>query len=164
MTHSHFPARRPQGRRRAGRQLLARAALPVEAMRRRRRAKPVALTEVDAFLAIDAKGVVTVYSGKVDLGTGVRTALPQIAAEELDVPLTRDQARPRRHRAHARPGHDLGQPLDPDRRHADPQRRGDRQGRAARRGGQAPRRQAGGPHGRRRRRHVPATSASAMAS
>ena len=31
-------------------------------------------------------GRVTVYSGKVDLGTGVRTALAQMAAEELDVP------------------------------------------------------------------------------
>jgi CO/xanthine dehydrogenase Mo-binding subunit len=51
--------------------------------------KPLALTEVDAFLAIDAKGNVTVYSGKVDLGTGVRTALAQIAAEELDVPMSR---------------------------------------------------------------------------
>ncbi len=38
---------------------------------------------------IDADGRVTVYSGKVDLGTGVRTALAQIAAEELDVPLDR---------------------------------------------------------------------------
>ena len=34
-------------------------------------AKPVALTEVDSFLAIDKVGNVTVYSGKVDLGTGV---------------------------------------------------------------------------------------------
>src|SRR5215831_7964934 len=50
-------------------------------------AKPLALTEVDAFLAIDRKGLVTVYSGKVDLGTGVATALPQMVAEELDVPL-----------------------------------------------------------------------------
>jgi CO/xanthine dehydrogenase Mo-binding subunit len=48
--------------------------------------KPLALTEVDAFLAIDSKGMVTVYSGKVDLGTGTDTALRQIAAEELDVP------------------------------------------------------------------------------
>ena len=46
-------------------------------------AKPVALTEVDSFLAIDAKGMVTVYSGKVDLGTGVRTALMQIVADEI---------------------------------------------------------------------------------
>jgi nicotinate dehydrogenase subunit B len=50
-------------------------------------AKSVAKDEVDAFLAIDAKGTVTVYSGKVDLGTGVPTALAQMVAEELDVPL-----------------------------------------------------------------------------
>jgi CO/xanthine dehydrogenase Mo-binding subunit len=49
-------------------------------------AKPVALTEVDSFLAIDKAGMVTLYTGKVDLGTGIRTALAQIAAEELDVP------------------------------------------------------------------------------
>jgi CO/xanthine dehydrogenase Mo-binding subunit len=51
--------------------------------------KPLALTEVDSFLAIDGKGAVTLYSGKVDLGTGVSTALRQIAAEELDVPVAR---------------------------------------------------------------------------
>ena len=50
-------------------------------------AKSVAKDEVDAFLAIDGKGTVTVYSGKVDLGTGVPTALAQMVAEELDVPL-----------------------------------------------------------------------------
>src|SRR5262249_39851683 len=52
-------------------------------------AKPLAVTEVDSFLLIDAKGTVTLYSGKVDLGTGVKTALAQIAAEELDLPLAR---------------------------------------------------------------------------
>jgi len=51
--------------------------------------KTVALDEVDAFLAIDPSGHVTLYSGKVELGTGVRTALTQIVAEELDVPLAR---------------------------------------------------------------------------
>ena len=45
------------------------------------------LDQVDTFLAIDGKGAVTLYAGKVDLGTGVRTALAQIVAEELDVPL-----------------------------------------------------------------------------
>lgn len=49
--------------------------------------KTVALDEVDAFLAIDSSGHVTLYSGKVELGTGVSTALTQIVAEELDVPL-----------------------------------------------------------------------------
>jgi CO/xanthine dehydrogenase Mo-binding subunit len=52
-------------------------------------AKPVALTEVDSFLAIDKSGNVTVYSGKVDLGTGVYTALQQIVADEIDVPMDR---------------------------------------------------------------------------
>ncbi|HET7440640.1 MAG TPA: molybdopterin cofactor-binding domain-containing protein, partial [Terriglobales bacterium] len=51
--------------------------------------KPVALDEVDSFLAIDSKGEVTAYCGKVDLGTGVHTAVTQIVAEELDVPLDR---------------------------------------------------------------------------
>src|SRR5687767_4593723 len=52
-------------------------------------AKSVALDEVDGFLAIGADGKVTLFTGKVDLGTGVRTALAQMAAEELDVPMER---------------------------------------------------------------------------
>ncbi len=54
-------------------------------------AKTVALDDVDAFLAIDPSGGVTLYSGKVDLGTGISTALTQIVAEELDVPRARVQ-------------------------------------------------------------------------
>jgi len=50
-------------------------------------AKTLSPEEVDGFLAIGADGKVTVYSGKVDLGTGVRTALTQIVAEELDLPI-----------------------------------------------------------------------------
>ncbi len=49
--------------------------------------KVVAATDVDAYLAIDAQGHVTLFSGKVDLGTGVETALTQMVAEELDVPM-----------------------------------------------------------------------------
>src|SRR5262245_32792851 len=51
--------------------------------------KTVALDQVDGFLAIDDKGRVTLYSGKVDLGTGVRTGFTQMVADELDVPLDR---------------------------------------------------------------------------
>ena len=51
--------------------------------------KPVAPDEVAAFLSIDGQGGVTVYIGKVDMGTGVRTGFMQIAAEELDVPFAR---------------------------------------------------------------------------
>jgi nicotinate dehydrogenase subunit B len=41
---------------------------------------------VGAFLELAPDGVVTVYSGKVELGTGIETALAQIVAEELGVP------------------------------------------------------------------------------
>ncbi len=45
--------------------------------------------EVDGFLAIDADGSVTIFSGLVDLGQGLRIAIPQMAAEELGVDLAR---------------------------------------------------------------------------
>src|SRR5580704_6276177 len=51
-------------------------------------AKTVSPDRVDGFFAIAPDGRVTVYSGKVDLGTGVLTALTQIVAEELDVPMS----------------------------------------------------------------------------
>jgi nicotinate dehydrogenase subunit B len=44
---------------------------------------------LDDWLAIEPDGAVTALSGKVELGTGVKTALAQIVAEELDVPLER---------------------------------------------------------------------------
>jgi nicotinate dehydrogenase subunit B len=50
-------------------------------------AKSVSADAVQGFLAVDPAGQVTVYAGKVDLGTGVETALMQIVADELDVPL-----------------------------------------------------------------------------
>mgnify|MGYP000004578040 FL=1 len=51
-------------------------------------AKSMVKTQVGAWLGMGADGRVTVYSGKVDLGTGVRTALMQMVAEELDVDLS----------------------------------------------------------------------------
>jgi len=48
-----------------------------------------AADEVGGFIAIDAKGQVTIKTGKVELGTGAVTALAQIAAEELSVSLAR---------------------------------------------------------------------------
>lgn len=41
--------------------------------------------KVEAFLAINADGTVTLYCGKVDLGTGLRAAIPRMAAEELNI-------------------------------------------------------------------------------
>jgi nicotinate dehydrogenase subunit B len=42
-------------------------------------------TSLDSWLAVGQDGSVTVFTSKVDLGTGVITALTQIVAEELDV-------------------------------------------------------------------------------
>ena len=42
-------------------------------------------TSLDSWLAIGSNGIVTVLTSKVDLGTGVLTALSQVVAEELDV-------------------------------------------------------------------------------
>ena len=52
-------------------------------------ARTLALTEVDAFLAIRPDGSCVVYSGKVDLGTGHRIAMRQIVGEELSLPVER---------------------------------------------------------------------------
>ncbi|MGA8411861.1 MAG: molybdopterin cofactor-binding domain-containing protein, partial [Xanthobacteraceae bacterium] len=41
--------------------------------------------EVDAFLAVNGDGTVTLYTGKVDLGQGLRIAMRQIAGEELGI-------------------------------------------------------------------------------
>ena len=44
---------------------------------------------LDAWLRINADGTATIFTGKVELGQGIVTALAQIAAEELDLPLAR---------------------------------------------------------------------------
>jgi nicotinate dehydrogenase subunit B len=43
----------------------------------------------ETFIKITADGTVTAYNGHVDLGTGIRTALGQIVAEELEVSFAR---------------------------------------------------------------------------
>jgi CO/xanthine dehydrogenase Mo-binding subunit len=42
---------------------------------------------LDSWIRIDADGSVTALTGKVELGQGIKTALLQVVAEELDVPL-----------------------------------------------------------------------------
>jgi CO/xanthine dehydrogenase Mo-binding subunit len=44
---------------------------------------------LDAWIGINADGTATVFTGKVELGQGAVTALAQIAAEELELPLAR---------------------------------------------------------------------------
>ncbi|MDB5616804.1 molybdopterin cofactor-binding domain-containing protein [Tardiphaga sp.] len=41
---------------------------------------------LDSWISIDAGGNITVFTGKAELGQGLRTAVLQIAAEQLDVP------------------------------------------------------------------------------
>ncbi|MES3095673.1 molybdopterin cofactor-binding domain-containing protein [Sphingomonas aerolata] len=45
--------------------------------------------DLDAWIRIGADGRVTVFTGKVELGTGVKTAMAQLAADELDVAIGR---------------------------------------------------------------------------
>ncbi len=59
-------------------------------------AKPAALPgslannrRLNAWLRINADGTVSLFTGKVELGQGILTALAQIVADELDVALTR---------------------------------------------------------------------------
>jgi nicotinate dehydrogenase subunit B len=51
------------------------------------RTTPAGLAET--FITITTDGTITAYNGHVDLGTGIRTSLAQIVAEELDVGLER---------------------------------------------------------------------------
>ncbi len=45
-------------------------------------------TDLNAYLHIGADGRVTCLVGKIEMGQGAQTSLPQLAAEELDVPLS----------------------------------------------------------------------------
>jgi len=44
---------------------------------------------LNAWLRIDPEGTVTIFTGKIELGQGIGTALAQIAADELDVDMKR---------------------------------------------------------------------------
>jgi nicotinate dehydrogenase subunit B len=45
--------------------------------------------DLDSWIRIDQDGTITVFSGKVEYGQGIQTAMAQIAADELDVSLER---------------------------------------------------------------------------
>src|SRR5262245_64362461 len=48
--------------------------------------KPVIPNELDSWLSIASDGKVTVYTGRIDMGTGIETAFGQLISDELDVP------------------------------------------------------------------------------
>ena len=54
-----------------------------------RPAAPGGAAGFETFIRIAADGAITAYNGHVDLGTGIRTSLGQIVAEELDVSFAR---------------------------------------------------------------------------
>ena len=45
--------------------------------------------QIDSWVAIGGDGIVTIFTGKEEQGTGVGTAQLQVAADELDVPLSK---------------------------------------------------------------------------
>ena len=47
--------------------------------------RPVPDDQLDSWIAIDENGLVTAYTGKCELGQGLKTAQIQLVAEELDV-------------------------------------------------------------------------------
>lgn len=51
--------------------------------------RSVAPESLDSWLAIARDGTVTLYTGRVDIGTGTETVFAQFVAEELDVPIDR---------------------------------------------------------------------------
>jgi len=51
--------------------------------------RPAGASDLETFIKITADGSVTAFNGHVDLGTGIRTSLGQIVAEELDVSFAR---------------------------------------------------------------------------
>ena len=76
----------------AGGALVVSFALPLPAVSQRADAysgKSVDVGEVDGFFAVNRDGSVTLFCGKVDLGTGLRIAIPQMAAEELGIAVKR---------------------------------------------------------------------------
>ncbi len=65
--------------------------LPTLNLRRRRAPapRPGSLKEtpfLDSWIRIDARSEITIFTGKAELGQGIKTAVLQVAAEELDVP------------------------------------------------------------------------------
>src|SRR6185295_5330590 len=61
------------------------AGAPVRARAQGVAARMLDPKELNAFLEVNANGTVTLYTGKVDLGQGLRIAMRQMAAEELGI-------------------------------------------------------------------------------
>ena len=49
---------------------------------------PLTPDRLSSYIAVNADGTISVFSGKTDLGQGLAVALAQMVAEELDVPFS----------------------------------------------------------------------------
>src|SRR6185436_17512731 len=58
--------------------------LPFQELPRELRENP----NINAWLEVLANGKIRVLTGKIELGQGIRTAVAQVAAEELDMPMS----------------------------------------------------------------------------
>jgi len=70
--------------------LLVVAALPAHAQQESGRGQGTreGSADVNAWVHVDARGAVTAYTGKVEIGQNIRTSLSQVVADELRVPLS----------------------------------------------------------------------------
>ena len=50
---------------------------------------PLTPDQLSSYIAVNADGTVSAFSGKMDMGQGLSTAFRQMVAEELDVPVDR---------------------------------------------------------------------------
>ena len=57
---------------------------------------------LDSWIRVGADGKITVFTGKSELGQGIKTALRQVAAEELSVQFRRGRSHHLRYRADCR--------------------------------------------------------------
>src|SRR6516165_11180638 len=47
---------------------------------------PLTPDQLSAYIAVNADGTISAFTGKMDMGQGLSVALRQIVAEELDIP------------------------------------------------------------------------------